>query len=66
MVAMPLLIYNTLKAIQYSQTIFDFIFLAHYVLHDHKTLWYINYILYRMKKTKITIEQYWTINSKLC
>lgn len=63
---MPLLIYDTPEKIHYTQTILDFIMLAVYVLHNQKMLRYIEYILYRCEKTKITFEQYQFIDSKLC
>ena len=40
--------------------------LAQYVLHDDKTLRYIEHALYRLEKIKITFEYHRLINSKLC
>ncbi len=65
-VAMPLLIHDTPKVIQYARAIFDFIILAQYNLYDEETLCYIEHVLYKLEKTKIAFEQYWPIDSKLC
>ena len=62
---MPLLIYDALKPIQYTQAILDFIMLVQYILHDKKTLWYIEHTLYRLEKTKIAFKHHWLIKSKL-
>ena len=62
---MPLLIYNTSEVIQCVQAILNFIMLGQYVLHDNKTLRYIEHALYRLKKTKIAFEHYRLIDSKL-
>ena len=64
--ATSLLIHDALETIQYPQDILDFIMLAHYILHDEKTLRYIEHALYRLENIKITFEHYWPINSKLC
>ena len=40
--------------------------LAQYVLHDNKTLRYMEHALYRLKKTKIAFEYHQIIDSKLC
>ena len=66
MAATLLLIYDALEAIQYARTILDFIMLTQYVSNDEETLHYMEYALYKMKKTKITFEQYRPIDSKLC
>lgn len=62
----PLLIGNALKAIQYSQAIFDFPMLAQYVSHDDEMLRYMKHALYRLEKTKIAFEQHRPIDFKLC
>ena len=49
---MSLLIHNASKAIQYPQAILNFTMLAQYVLHNKKILRYMEYVLYRLKKTK--------------
>ncbi len=46
-----LLIYNSPEAIQYTRAILDFTILAQYVLHDDKTLQYMEHALYRLEKT---------------
>ena len=61
-----LLIYDALEAIQYAQAILDFTMLAQYVLHDHKMLHYMEYILYRLENTKIAFNHHRPIDSKLC
>ena len=40
--------------------------LAWYISNDNKTLWYIEYALYKLDKTKISFEYHWPFNSKLC
>ncbi len=65
MVATSLLIYDALEAIQYTQFILNFIILAQYVSYNEETLYYIEYVLYRLEKTKIAFEQYRPIDSKL-
>ena len=40
--------------------------LAQYVLHDNKTLRYVEHALYRLKKTKIAFKHHWPIDCKLC
>ena len=55
-VAMPLGIYDALKIIQCAQAILDFTMLAQYVLHDDKTLRYMEHALYRLENTKIAFE----------
>ncbi len=64
--ATPLLIHDAPEAIQCPRAILDFTILAQYVLHDEETLHYIELALYRLEKTKITFEQHWPIDSKLC
>ena len=56
MLIMLLLIYNAPKAIQYTQTIINFIILAQYISYNNKTLWYINHAFYKLKKTKIAFK----------
>ena len=63
--ATPLLIHNTPEAIQYSWVILDFIMLAQYISHDNKMLRYIEYVLYRLKKTNIAFEHHRQTNYKL-
>ena len=63
--ATHLLIYDTLVVIQYTCTIFDFTILAQYILHDDKTLYYIEHALYRLEKPKKAFEYNWFIDSKL-
>ena len=60
-----LLIYNTPETIQYARAILDFKMLAKYILHNNKTLCFIEHILYRLERRKITFEYNWPINSKL-
>lgn len=62
---MQLLIYDVSKAIQYAQTILDFILLAQYFLYDDEMLFYIVYTLYRLENIKIAFEYYQPIDSKL-
>ncbi len=64
--AISLLIPDTPKAIQYIWTILDFTMLAQYVLHDEKTLCYMEHALYKLEKTKIAFKQRRLIDSKLC
>ena len=64
-VAMPLLNHDALEAIQYTQPILDFTMLGQYVLHDNKTLCYMEHSLYRLKSTKIVFEHHRPINCKL-
>ena len=66
MPARSLLLHNVSKGIQYAQAIYDFPMLAQYVLHDNKTLRYIEYALYKLEKSKIAFEYYQSINFKLC
>ena len=66
MATTPLLIYDAPKAIQYAQAILDFTILAHYVLHDDKTLCYMKHTLYKLEKIKIAFEYHRPIVSKLC
>ena len=40
--------------------------LAQYILHDKKSFRYIEYVFYRLKRTKIVFEQYYPTNFKLC
>ena len=54
--AISLLIYDTLEAIQYTQVILDFTMLAQYISHNKETLRYMEYVLYKLEKTKIVIE----------
>ena len=63
--AIPLLIQNAPEAIQYSRAILDFTMLAQYVLHDDKTLQYMEHALYRLGKTKIAFEYHRPIDLKL-
>ena len=65
MTAKLLLIHEDLETIQCIWAILDFIILAEYVLHDEKMLRYIEHVLYRLEKIKITFEQHRPINSKL-
>ena len=39
--------------------------LTQYLLHNNKTLFYIDYTLYRLDKTKIAFENHYSINVKL-
>ena len=48
-----LLIHDTPKTIQYVQIILDFTILAQYISHNKEMLHYIEYILYKLEKTKI-------------
>lgn len=66
MTAMLLLIHYILEAIQYVRNILNIIIIAQYILHDEETLCYIKYILYRLEKTKILLEQHQFLNFKLC
>ena len=43
----------------------DFIILVQYLLHNNKTLFYINHALYRLDKTKIAFENHYSIDAKL-
>lgn len=53
---MLLLIYDALKIIQYACVILNFIILAQYILHDNKTLCYIDHKLYKLEKIKIAFK----------
>ena len=64
--ATPLLICDAPEAIQCAQAILDFIMLGQYVLHDEKTVCYMEHALYKLENTKIAFEQHRPINSKLC
>ena len=55
-VATPLFIYDTSKAIQCAQAILNFTILVQYILRNEETLCYMKHILYRLKKTKIAFE----------
>lgn len=63
---MALLIHDAPETIQCTRAIFDFRMLAQYISHDEEPLRYMEYALYRLKKTKIAFEEDWSINSKLC
>ncbi len=63
MVALTLMIHDAPEAIQYAQAILDFTMLAQYVLHNNKTLYYMEHALYRLENTKIAFEYYRPINS---
>lgn len=65
MVTTPLLIHDVPEAIQYTQVIQNCIILVQYILHNEETFCYIEYVLYKLEKTKIIFEQYELINSKL-
>lgn len=60
-----LLIQNVSEAIYYICAIFNFTMLVYYLLHNNKTLFYINYALYRLDKKKIVFENYCSIKTKL-
>lgn len=49
---MLLLIHNILDAIQYTQTILDFIVFAQYTMYDKEMLYYMEQVLYKLEKTK--------------
>lgn len=55
MVATLLLIHDALEAIQYTQTILDFIMVAQYILNNEKMFCYTEHALYKLKKTKTSI-----------
>ncbi len=63
MAVMPLLIYNAPEAIKCIQAILDYTMLAQYVLHDNKTLCYMEHVLYRLETTKVIFEHHRPINS---
>ena len=60
-----LLIQDALETIHYACAIFDFTILTQYLLHDNKTLSYIDHTLYRLDKTKIAFENHCLIDAKL-
>ena len=62
--ATPLLIPDAPEAIYYARAIFDFTILAQYLLHNNKTLFYMEHALYRLNKTKIAFENHCLINIK--
>ncbi len=64
--ATPLLIHYAPKAIQCARAILDFTMLAQYILHDDKTLRYMEHALYRLENTKIAFEYHRPIDSKIC
>lgn len=47
-----LLIQNIWKIIQFAQIYINFITLAQYNLNDKKALYFIEYVLYKLEKTK--------------
>ena len=55
-VAMLLLNYDALEAIQSARAILNFMMLAQYILHNNETFQYMEYILNRLEKTKIAFE----------
>lgn len=63
--ATPLFKEDTLGIIYYIYTNHDFIILAQYPLHNNETLFFMEYTLYRLDKTKIAFENYCPINTKL-
>lgn len=63
--AIYLLINDAKKTIHWICAILDFIILAQYLLYNNKTLSYIEYLLYRLDKTKILFEKYCSINTKI-
>ena len=63
---MPLLIHDAPETIQCACAILNFTILAQYVLHNNKTLRYIEHKLYGLEKTKIAFENHQLIDSKLC
>ncbi len=63
--ATPLLIQDAPEIIHCARAILDFTMLAQYPLHDDKTLFYMEHVLYRLDKTKIAFENYRPINAKL-
>lgn len=62
---MALLIHNTLKVIQYTQVILDFIILAQYLFFNEKIFYYIEHALDWLENNKIAFEYYEPINLKL-
>lgn len=40
----------------------DFIILVECIFHNNKMLWYIKYVLYQLKKIKLSYKYYWLIN----
>ena len=66
MTTIPLIIYDSLEAIQCAQAILDFTLLFKYVIYDEEMLCYIEHALYWLEKTKIVFEQHWPIEFKLC
>ena len=65
MAVIPLLIHDTLEAIQCARAILDYTMLAQYVSHDNKTLRYMEHALYRLEKIEIAFEHHQPIDSKL-
>ena len=61
----PLLIQDVLEIIYYTCVILNFTMLACYLLHNNKIFSYIEYILYRLDKTKIVFKDYYLIDAKL-
>ena len=60
-----LLIQNVPEIIYYTYGIFDFTMLANYLSHDNETIFYMDYALYKLDKTKIEFENYCPIDIKL-
>lgn len=52
MSALILQIHEVPEATQYTQTILNFILLPQYILHNEKTLRYIEYTLYKLEREK--------------
>ena len=61
---MFLVIHDSLKVIQCNLAILNFTVILQDVFYDEKLLLYIEHIFYRLVNSKITFEQYWSINSK--
>lgn len=64
-VATPLLIQDAPKAIYYICTILNFTMLVQYLLHNNKTLLYMDYAFSRLEKTQIAFENFCLIEKKL-
>ena len=60
-----LLIQDAPKTIYYACAILDFIMLAQYLSHNNKTLFYMEYALYKLDKAKIAFKNHCTIDAKL-
>lgn len=60
-----LLVHNNLEVKHYAYVILDFTMLAQNMLHNIKTLVYMEYALHRLDKIKMVFEKHCSINAQL-